>query len=100
MPEMGGFAFLKHRSQFDELKAVPVIVLTASRQLEDVERAMALGAVGYVAKPVQDAALLERLEKHVPSPLFTRPESTNVSWSAPATRPDGLAARTKRAEGH
>jgi len=84
MPQMGGFAFLKFRAHFEELKATPIIVLTASRQLEDVERAMSMGAVGYVAKPVQISALLERLEKHIPSPLVAPWQTTVVSWATQA----------------
>jgi CheY-like chemotaxis protein len=98
MPGMGGFAFLKHRPQFEDLKAIPIIVLTASRQKDDVERALLLGAVGYVAKPVQVAALLGRLEKHIPSPLFARRDTTDVSWSAPARGPGRSVAQSRHAK--
>ena len=39
------------RNQDNELKELPVIVLTSSRQKQDIDQAYALGAHSYMAKP-------------------------------------------------
>ena len=81
MPEMGGFDFLKHRHDFPDLGTIPVIVLTASRRPRDIERAIGLGAVDYVTKPVEYEALMLCLEKHVPSPYYTPPRPAVITWN-------------------
>lgn len=43
------------------LRGVPVVVLTSSSDPRDVERAYALGAHGYVVKPIEHGRLAERL---------------------------------------
>jgi len=54
MPRMNGFEFLEWlRSQSpDAYRLIPVVVMSASPHAEDVERAHALGANGFLAKPV------------------------------------------------
>ena len=79
MPCMSGFEFLTLRQEFPVLGRVPVIVLTASHRDEDIERATALGAADYVTKPVEYAALLHCLEKHVPLPGDTPPVPGTLS---------------------
>jgi CheY-like chemotaxis protein len=43
------------------LRGLPIVVLTSSSDPRDVERAYALGAHGYVVKPIAHARLAERL---------------------------------------
>lgn len=50
MPKMNGFQVLEQIKQDPETKNIPVLVLSNLGQKEDVERCMALGAVGYVIK--------------------------------------------------
>ena len=80
MPEVDGFDFLKLRRRMPEVEAIPVLVLSASHTRTDVKRAMALGALGYITKPVSEESLGKRLGKIVPSPLFSRPETTQLVW--------------------
>ncbi len=80
MPELDGFEFLKHRHKMPEVEAIPVLVMSASHTRTDVNRALALGACGYITKPVTEESLAKRLGKVVPSPLFSRPESTQLVW--------------------
>jgi len=80
MPELDGFDFLKHRRKMPQIEAVPVVVLTASHTRTDVNRALALGACGYITKPVSEDALAKRLGKVVPSPLYSRPDTTQLIW--------------------
>ncbi len=51
MPDMNGFTFLeKVRSRTDNLKSVPIIVMSNLGQPKDIERAKSLGANEYLIK--------------------------------------------------
>lgn len=54
MPRMNGFEFLEWlRSQSSEAyRLIPVVVMSATPHPEDMERACALGANAFLAKPV------------------------------------------------
>jgi CheY-like chemotaxis protein len=80
MPEVDGFAFLLHRKKIPEMIDIPVIVLSANHRGADVQRALMLGAKGYVTKPVDEDSLFRRLERIVPNPLYSLPEKTDVVW--------------------
>jgi len=53
MPVMDGFAALQAVKNDEALKPIPVIMLTASNNEVDVEKSFALGANGYIQKPVE-----------------------------------------------
>ncbi|MBI1206041.1 MAG: response regulator [Azospirillum sp.] len=68
MPVLDGFAFLEavRGAGNSSEPALPVVVLTGYRQVGLLDRAMAMGATGYLVKPVMKAelmALLERLRR-------------------------------------
>lgn len=50
-PQKDGFEVLKWLRTQPEFKRMPVIVLSASKRTEDVERAFDLGANSYLVKP-------------------------------------------------
>lgn len=51
MPEMTGLEVLTALRSDDRFKDLPVIMITARTQDDDVERGFALGATDYVTKP-------------------------------------------------
>ncbi len=51
MPHADGFDVLAHIRAKPEWHGVPVLMLTARSQEEDVSRALGAGATGYVVKP-------------------------------------------------
>src|SRR5256714_10398929 len=53
MPRLDGFDFLEWLRQQPQLKAIPVIVLTSSEDIADVNRAYALGANSFLVKPLE-----------------------------------------------
>ncbi len=66
MPELDGFDVLKILKANDDVKTIPVVVLTTMGNSEDFEKALALGASGYLIKPVEWEALyktIRNLEK-------------------------------------
>ena len=52
MPRMDGRAFLSEMRTDDNLKAIPVVVLTTSQTDEDILKSYQLGANCFVTKPV------------------------------------------------
>lgn len=61
LPRRSGHEVLVWLKQQPELKRLPVVMLTSSRQTLDVKRAYDLGANSYLVKPVGFASLLEMM---------------------------------------
>lgn len=67
MPRMDGRTVLKELKQDNDLRTIPVVVLTTSKDDEDVYRSYDLGVNSYIVKPVTFEALvdiLQTLEKY------------------------------------
>jgi PleD family two-component response regulator len=62
MPVMDGFTFLTRLRASDQLKSVPVLILTGNQQRASVVRALSLGVSGYLLK---SQFTLENLVQHV-----------------------------------
>jgi CheY-like chemotaxis protein len=52
LPKVNGLEVLGRIRTDEKLKTIPVIVLTSSRQEQDLEKCYQLGVNGYVVKPV------------------------------------------------
>src|SRR5438067_384955 len=63
MPGMNGYAVLERLREDADLREIPVIMLTALAQRGNLERAVEMGAAGYVTKPFEPAELLQAMEK-------------------------------------
>ena len=63
MPGLSGFDVLQQiRIEKDsQLREVPIMMITAKSQSEDIDRALALGATGYIVKPFRQAKFIERV---------------------------------------
>ena len=59
LPRIDGLEVLRRIRADERTRRLPVIVLTSSRQDEDVLQSYALGANAYVRKPVEFAAFVE-----------------------------------------
>jgi CheY-like chemotaxis protein len=59
MPEMDGFALLRAIQEDIAVNPPPVVVITSRARIADAERAVTMGAVAYLTKPIDPAALLE-----------------------------------------
>ena len=57
LPRVGGLDVLKRIRGDERTRLVPVVVLTSSKEEEDVVKSYSLGANGYVRKPVEFPAL-------------------------------------------
>jgi len=61
MPKMNGIEFLKIAKADDELKKIPVIVLTISREERDVVESFNLSVAGYIVKPTDYKKFVEAI---------------------------------------
>jgi two-component system OmpR family response regulator len=62
MPQMDGFGVLECMADLPD-PAPPTLVLTASHNAADVQRAVKLGARDYLSKPFEDRQLLMRVAR-------------------------------------
>lgn len=52
MPKVTGVEVLREVKSNDKLRSIPVVMLTSSREAQDLRECYRLGANGYVVKPV------------------------------------------------
>jgi CheY-like chemotaxis protein len=53
MPRLSGLQVLERIKSNEELKTIPVVILTSSAEDPDVKRSYQLGANSYIVKPVE-----------------------------------------------
>jgi two-component system, chemotaxis family, chemotaxis protein CheY len=63
MPNMNGFDLLKAIKADDNLRYLPVLMVTAEARKEDIVLAAQSGAAGYIVKPFTKATLEEKVQK-------------------------------------
>jgi two-component system chemotaxis response regulator CheY len=63
MPNMNGFELLVAIKADENLRHLPVLMVTAEARKEDIVRSMQGGAAGYIVKPFTRATLEERIRK-------------------------------------
>ena len=65
MPEMNGFRVLENirKNDIREIAGIPVVMLTARKDVDAVLRAKDLGIKGYLIKPFKKTDLMERIRK-------------------------------------
>ena len=63
MPNMTGIDLLRNIRADEQLKALPVLMVTAEAKKENIIAAAQAGANGYVVKPFTAATLQEKLNK-------------------------------------
>ncbi|GEK74067.1 MULTISPECIES: chemotaxis response regulator CheY [Halomonas] len=63
MPNLDGLEMLKQIRADDDLKELPVLMVTAEAKKENIIAAAQAGANGYVVKPFTSATLEEKLNK-------------------------------------
>ena len=62
MPNMNGFDLLNAIKADDDLKHLPVLMVTAEVRKEDIVMAAQAGAAGYVLKPFSRATLEDKVQ--------------------------------------
>jgi CheY-like chemotaxis protein len=77
MPKMDGLEALRAIKQDENLRRVPVVMLTSSREEQDLVRSYELGVNSYVLKPVEFQAFVEAVK------------NLGVYWTVHNQRPPG-----------
>ena len=62
MPKMNGIEFLKIVKVDEELKKIPVIVLTSSKDEQDIVESFKLNVAGYIVKSVDNKKFVEAIK--------------------------------------
>jgi CheY-like chemotaxis protein len=78
MPKTNGVEFLRIIKADETLKKIPVVVLTASSEEQDVIETFKPGVAGYIVKPVDYIKFLEVMRKV--SLYWTLSELPNGEW--------------------
>jgi CheY-like chemotaxis protein len=78
LPRLSGHEILSWLRQQPELKRLPVVVLTSSKQISDINQAYELGANSYLVKPIGL------------SPLVDVVQTLNLYWILLNEKPDVL----------
>jgi DNA-binding response OmpR family regulator len=63
MPHLDGFSACRELKNREETKDVPIIMLTAKGEIEDIKTAFKAGANDYVVKPFMMEQVLEKIEE-------------------------------------
>ena len=63
MPELDGIATLQKIRDDENLRDIPVMMLTASAEMENIKKTAALGITDYIRKPFMPDDLVERVSK-------------------------------------
>lgn len=63
LPKMSGFEVLQWIREHPEVRRIPVVMLSSSKEQADVDRAYDLGANGYLCKSVDHEDLVEALKR-------------------------------------
>src|SRR5579863_481342 len=87
MPEMNGYDVCEQLKADDQLKAIPVIFISALTEQLDKVKAFATGGVDYITKPFQMEELHARVETHLKlRRLQIELEEANVQLATANTR--------------
>lgn len=65
LPKMNGFLVLETLQEDEKTTNIPVLVLSAKAEEEDIQKANQLGATEYITKPVDPDKLLGIIKKYL-----------------------------------
>ncbi|MGC6417264.1 MAG: response regulator [Bradymonadia bacterium] len=81
MPEMNGFQLLELMRKYPKAAAIPVIMLSALSQPENIDRALSLGVVDYIVKPLDPTVLLAKVKE-----ALSHSKNSDGGWLGPNRR--------------
>ena len=87
MPKVDGLEVLKQVKNDPELKRIPVVMMTSSREEQDLVKSYALGANAYVVKPVDFEQFVDSIKQ------------IGCFWGNLNEPPPGCAAKPRAAAG-
>jgi two-component system response regulator len=63
LPDISGIDLLRRIKKDDNLREIPVVILTGSNEDQDIQKSYDLGAGSYLVKPISNSALMLVIEK-------------------------------------
>jgi len=66
MPEMDGYEAARVILQNADVASIPIVAVTSYAQTGDRERALALGFVGYLEKPINTETFIGQVQQFLP----------------------------------
>lgn len=61
MPKMDGFELLTLLRRYEAATSIPVVILTSLNTPRDLDRALEMGVVDFLTKPIEPRTLVERV---------------------------------------
>lgn len=78
MPGKDGYQVCRELKEDPVTKEIPVLFMTSLSQIEDKDKGFSVGAVDYIAKPVEASELIARVQTH--SNLYRAKKSIEESY--------------------
>ena len=79
MPQMSGYDVCRILRDNRRFKDIPIIMLSAMSELENVKTGMSLGAVSYISKPFEQNTLLAMIQGLIgPGALVSQEENKSA----------------------
>jgi two-component system chemotaxis response regulator CheY len=63
MPIMDGLKLVRRVRSDDNLKTIPIVIITTEGAAEDRQRALSLGANAYITKPIQAPQVIAKVKE-------------------------------------
>jgi len=67
LPVMDGYAVARELKQDETLRGIPIVAVTSYAMLDDRERVLAAGGVGYIEKPINPRTFMAQIEQYLPA---------------------------------
>jgi class 3 adenylate cyclase len=96
MPVMDGVRMLQRLREDDELRRIPVIMLTTESSAENITTVARLGVRDYITKPFNEKLLLAKVARVVS--LIAREQSIKAGDASDLVGPEGPKPTKERAE--
>lgn len=75
MPEMNGFELCRHIKNDQNLRHIPVILLTGLSEPSDVIQGLSAGAEDYILKPYNNEEIVKKIETFLANPVQDEPDT-------------------------
>ncbi len=67
MPEMDGYEAAQHIRSTPDLADIPIVAVTSYAMIGDRERALQIGFVGYLEKPISTETFVAQIRQYLPA---------------------------------
>jgi len=66
MPEMDGYETARRMRADPQLAAIPIVAVTSYAMTSDRAKALEMGFIGYIEKPIQPLHFVEQISRYLP----------------------------------